>query len=312
MALKNDYLNRARCNKNDEFYTQYCDIEEEVIKFKQYFKDKIVYCPCDNNTSEFRNFFINQYHELGLKGFYSSAIDDNCIFYNGQEIIDLGINNIDITGEEYLTILQKSDIIVTNPPFSLFVKFLHTIVENNKEFLIVGQQNTITCKTVFEKIMSKQLHLDFGFKGIAGWFRYPSTYTDIANSGDHKEGLIRVSGVIWYTSFDCERENEFIDLKCSYYNEDGTPNRDKYPVYDNFRSISGLDEDCINISKVKDIPKDYYGYMGVPISFFGKYNPNQFELIQIDHYGPLGNQDNMINGKMVYRRIYIKLRKNNE
>lgn len=312
MALKNDYLIRARKNKNDEFYTQYKDIEQEVMKFQNYFKNKIVYCPCDNQNSQFRKFFIDNYDKLELDGLYSSAIDGNTIYYNGHGFAYLESNNIDITGEEYLSILQKCDIVVTNPPFSLFVGFLDTIVENHKDFLIVGQQNTITCKSVFEKIMNKQVHIDYGFKGIAGWFKTPDEYVDFANSGDHKEGLIRVSGVIWYTSFDCEKENKFIDLKCSYYNEDGTPNREKYPVYDNFRSISGLDEDCININKVKDIPYDYFGYMGVPISFFGKYNPNQFELIQLDHYGPLGNQDNMINGKMVYRRIYIKLRKNNE
>lgn len=306
MPLKNNHLINARQNKNNEFYTQYQDVESEVMKFADRFKEKVVYCPCDNENSQFVKFFVNNYHKLGLSGLFASAIDGKTIHYDGEKTVDCEMDNIDITKDEYLNLLDVCDIVVTNPPFSLFVKFLQSIVDNNKEYLIIGQQNSITCKSVFENIMTGKVHLDYGFKGIAGWFYTPDDYIDYATSGDHRDGLIRVSGVIWYTSFNCEDENPFIELKSSYYNEDGTSNNKKYRFFDNFRTISGLDEDCINIGKVKDIPYDYHGYMGVPVSFFGKYNPKQFELIQLDHYGPLGNLDNVVDGKTVYRRIYIK------
>lgn len=309
MALKNNHLINARKTKKNEFYTLYSDIESEMMKFKNEFKDKIVYCPCDNEKSEFRRFFIEKYSEFNLSGFYASALDGNTIYYDGKNIIELDKEGVDITKPKFIGLLDKCDLVVTNPPFSDFVVFINTIIQHNKEFLIVGQQNTITCKSIFENIMNDKIHLDYGFSGIAGWFKTPKEYDDYAVAGEHKEGLIRVSGVIWYTSFVFEENRPFINLKCSYYNEDGTVNSEKYKTFDNFRKISGLDCDCINVGKVKDIPNDYYGYMGVPISFFGKYNPKQFELIQLDHYGPLGNQDNIVDGKMTYRRIYVRLRK---
>ena len=123
---------------------------------------------------------------------------------------------------------------------------------------------------------------------------------------------MRVSGVVWYTSFNIEGDRGYIhNPKAKYYNEDGTTNNEKYPKYIHFREISGLDEDCINVSKIKDIPDDYNGIMGVPITIMGKYNPKQFEIIQLDHYGILGNQDNVImtpdgKEKTEYRRIYIR------
>jgi len=304
MALKNNHLINARNSKNDEFYTQYKDIEEEVSKFKSSFNGKIVYCPCDSCNSKFPQYFKDKFKELGLKGLYRSAINDDAFYYDGNEEIRIdGI--VDITKQSFIDLMLKCDIVVTNPPFSLFREFLDNIINNKKQFLIIGQQNTISCKSVFTHIMDGELTLDYGFNGIAGWFEVPSEYEDYAVAGEHKVGMIRVSGVIWYTNLPIEKEVPFIKLKKRYYNEDGSINT-YYKTYDNFREISGLDEDCININKVSDIPCDYYGYMGVPISFFGKYNPRQFELIQLDHYGPLGNQDNVVDGVAKYRRIYVK------
>lgn len=310
MALKNNYLINARNGKNDEFYTQYKDIESEIMKFTQIFYGKTVYCPCDNENSEFRNFFINNFENLKLKGFYASAIDGNTIFYDGKEIIDCNINNIDITEDEFITFLNKCDIVVTNPPFSLFKKFLNNLINHNKLFLIVGQQNSISVKDVFKHIINGNVTLDYGFKGIAGYFKVPEYYEDVAKAGEHKYGMIRVSGVIWYTNMKNSVKNKPIKLTKSI-------NDNEYKKFVHFREISGLDEDCININKVSDIPYDYFGYMGVPISFFGKYNPDQFELIQLDHYGPLGNQDNVIiddngNEKTTYRRLYVRLKNNRE
>lgn len=308
MALKNNYLVNARKKKNDEFYTQYSDIESECNKFRSSFKNKVVYCPCDSTKSKFPEFFKNNFNELGIKGLYYSSIDDDAYYYDGNVEAKIS-GNIDITKQEYNDMLNKVDVVVTNPPFSLFISFLNGLVVNKKDFLIVGQQNTISCKDVFNHLKNDGVSVDYGFKGIAGWFDVPEQYEDTASSGEHKTGKIRVSGVVWYTSLPLDNEKPFIELKKHYYDENGNPNNDEYPVYDNFREISKLDEDCINVNEVKNIPCDYYGYMGVPISFFGKYNPEQFELIQLDHYGPLGNQDNVVNGKQKYRRLYVRLRK---
>lgn len=326
MPLRNNYLVEARKSKNDEFYTLYEDIEKEVLKFKNKFEGKVVYCPCDTPDSNFVKFFKDNFDNLKLKELYYSSNTDNLYyytkingnertltvtnFYSGTTKIDVASTPVDITTDKFIKVMNFCDIIVTNPPFSLFVKFLQDIIDCGKEYLIIGQQNTITCKSVFENIMSGKTHLDYGFKGIAGWFKVPDNYVDYATTGEHKEGLIRVSGVIWYTSFNIDNTRPLINLKNSYYNEDGTPNNEKYKFFDNFRAISGLDEDCINVGKIKDIPCDYYGYMGVPITIMGKYNPNQFEIIQLDHYGVLGNLDNVVEGKQTYRRVYVKLRRN--
>lgn len=309
MSLKNNYLTNARKKKNDEFYTQYCDIENECMKFKEFFNGKYVYCPCDSSKSKFPIFFKDKFDELGLKGLIYSSIDDYAYQYtksDGEEHIE---EKIDILSSSFDKMLNLVDIVVTNPPFSLFIDFLDKLVCSGKQFLIIGQQNSISCKSVFSHLKDDGVVVDYGFKGIAGWFDVPEHYEDTASSGDHKEGKIRVSGVVWYTNLPITNEKPFIKLKKSYYNEDGTPKYDEYPFYDNFRSISGLNEDCINVNEVKNIPCDYYGYMGVPISFFGKYNPKQFELIQLDHYGPLGNQDNVVNGEQKYRRLYVRLKR---
>ena len=301
MPLGNDYLVNARRNRNNEFYTQYSDIESEMRKFPRGFEGKVVYCPCDNARSNFPKYFKDHFTELGLKKLIYTSIDEPCRCYDGVEEKICG-GPVDITTRGFKEILSGCDIVVTNPPFSLFVNFLNDIISAGKEYLIIGSQNTISCKDVFAHLLNGETYLDYGFKGIAGWFIVPDEYEDVASAGEHKEGMIRVSGVIWYTSFNTWSEKPFIPLKRHY--EEGF-----YPKYDNFRKISGLDEDAIEVKYVKNIPCDYYGYMGVPISFFGKYNPKQFELIQLDHYGPLGNQDNIVNGKMVYRRIYVRLRK---
>ena len=308
MPLGNDYLINARKEKNDEFYTQYEDISSEINKFSEHFKGKVVYCPCDGCLSNFPKYFKDNFETLGLKGLYYTSLTEDCRYYDGRDDVVSG-GPIDITSEEFLKKLDECDIVVTNPPFSLFVGFLNNIISRKKEYLIIGSQNTISCKDVFEHLMKEETYLDYGFKGIAGWFMVPSHYEDRATAGEHKEGRIRVSGVIWYTSFNTFENKPFITLRETYYNEDGTTKDDEYPKYDHFRQISGLDEDAIEVKYVKKIPKDYYGYMGVPISFFGKYNPKQFELIQLDHYGPLGNQDNVVNGKQKYRRIYVRRKK---
>lgn len=308
--LGNNFLINARRERNDEFYTQYCDIESEMKKFEKFLSGKIIYCPTDHHTkSNFPVFFRNNFERLGIRGLYTSDIDDGAYYYDGKNETRIG-GPVDIRGDRFIEYMCLSDVIITNPPFSLFVKFLDNIINYEKDFIIIGQQNTISTKSVFSYIMENKVYVDYGFKGIAGWFDVPDDYVDSASAGEHIKGKIRVSGVVWYTSYNVTEDNDSIELTKSHLKENGEHDYEKYPVFDNFRKISGLSEDAICVDKVKDIPYDWNGYMGVPISFFGKYNPNQFELIQLDHYGPLGNQDNCINGKQKYRRIYIKLKNN--
>lgn len=305
MALKNNYLIAARKNKNDEFYTRYEDISETVLVFKENFKDKIVYCPCDNKNSNFPKFFKEHFTWLKLRGLYYSAIDGEALFYDGHNEKKIG-EHIDITSREFEDVCCQCDIVVTNPPFSLFVPFCNKIIQLGKDCLIVGSQNAISCKTIFQHIKDGQLFPYYGFKSCVGFFYKPENYKDVAKAKTHMDGMIRVSGVIWFSSFENRQNKSPITLTKSYYEKP-----EEYPFYDNFREISGLDEDAINVNKTKDIPFDWEGIMGVPISFFAKYCPKQFEIIQLDHYGKLGNLDNMVNGKTTYRRIYIKKRKEN-
>lgn len=308
--IKNNHLISAKKNKNDEFYTLREDIDSYLNSYPDgTFKDKVVYCPCDSRESQFPKYFIDNHERLGIKKLIRSALKDITEVYDwtsGHQVVSvLEHKNIDITDNEvFPDMLDMCDIVVTNPPFSLFVGFVDLLVKMKKQFILVGQQNTISCKSVFEHLMSEYLTVDYsGWPSLYAFFRVPDHYEDIAVSGQHVENCIRVSGVVWYTTLRGLHERPFLELKSSTKDT-------HYDKFKNFRDISGLDEDCICVNKVKEIPNDWDGYMGVPISFFGKYNPEQFDIIQLDHWGVLGNQDNVIevNGKpkTTYRRIYIK------
>lgn len=207
----------------------------------------------------------------------------------------------DFRSPECIELLKEADIVVTNPPFSLFREYVTQLVENDKKFIIVGHQNAITYKEIFKLIKENQIWLGFGFKGGAGHFF--STYEDTATAGDHKKGMIRVSGVNWFTNLDINKRHEDLILYKTY-----TP--EEYPKYDNY--------DAINVNKTADIPMDYAGVMGVPITFLDKYNPEQFEMLGLsasagydkDVVGIpfLGQRDARaaINGKTVYARILIR------
>lgn len=307
----NQFLTNARKNKRDEFYTQYSDVEREVKKFLYNFIDKKVYCPCDNKQSNFVKYFKDNFFTLKLKKLYYSSIDGNAYVFDGIKETMIYEGGVSILDKRYKELLDISDIVVTNPPFSLFIPFIDFLSISKKDFLIIGNQNSISCKTIFEHIKNDGVNVDYGFKGLAGHFYKPDDYDDYATAKDHKENMIRVSGVIWYTTFLLKDINCPIPLTKSCL-KGGLLDISEYPTYDNFRKISGLNEDCININKVRDIPYDWNGYMGVPISFMGKYCPEQFEIIQLDHYGPLGNLDNVVNGKTTYRRIYIKPRNSSQ
>jgi hypothetical protein len=159
--------------------------------------------------------------------------------------------------------LKQADIVVTNPPFSLFREYVAQLIKYDKKFLIIGNQNAITYKEIFPLIMNNQLWLGYGFKGNAGHF-INEHYDDYATASDHKEGMIRVSGVTWFTNLEIPKRNEELVLYRKY-------NPDDYPKYDNY--------DAIEVGKTADIPEDYAGVMGVPITFMDKYCPEQFEIL---------------------------------
>ena len=197
--------------------------------------------------------------------------------------------------------LKEADIVVTNPPFSLFREYVAQLIEYNKKFIIIGNQNAITYKEIFPLLKNDQMWLGYGFSGNVGFF-HNTRYEDYAKSSQHKEGVIRVSGVMWFTNIDIQKRHENLILYKKYSAEE-------YPKYDNYPAI--------NVDKTVDIPIDYDGLMGVPITFFDKYNPSQFEIIDgIGRYSILDNENtrkdgkylSMINGVAKYFRIIIKKR----
>ncbi len=306
MANKN--LNAAKVAKKDEFYTQLSDIERELQHYWQHFRGKVVLCNCDDPyESNFFKYFALRFNQLGLKKlictcyngspvsgneltFHFDEFDDEepkKIAYkveitevkdeNGDGAVDLSdvqyllqnnknvlstLKTGDFRSQECIELLKEADIVVTNPPFSLFREYIGQLMEYGKKFVIVGHQNAITYKEVFPLIMQNKIWLGYGFKGAAGHFFSP--YDDIASAGDHRENMIRVSGVNWFTNLEIPKRNEEMDLVCRYSPEE-------YPKYVNY--------DAIEVGKTADIPYDYAGLMGVPITFLDKYCPAQFEII---------------------------------
>lgn len=317
MARKatNEILQKARKSKSDEFYTQLCDIERELQHYTQHFKDKVVFCNCDDpRISNFFRYFVEHFEVLGLKkvigACYSEQASD--LFstmplssgfyyeYEGGELSfeDLQVcpfkGNGDFRSLESINLLKQSDIVVTNPPFSLFREFVAQIVKYNKQFLIIGNVNAITYKEIFRLIQDNKAWLGVNLgRGISG-FIVPAHYalygteTRIDTQGNR---IVATNNCLWLTNLECHQRNKDINLTKEYIG-----NEDKYPKFDNC--------DGINISKTKDIPYDYKGLMGVPITFLHKYNPSQFEIVRF-RKGDDG-KDLRVNGQCPYFRILIK------
>ena len=306
MANKN--LNAAKTAKKDEFYTQMGDIERELQHYWQHFADKVVLCNCDDPyESNFFKYFALNFNQLGLKKLICTCFDGSPVQGNEllldfgdfsdepkkiaykveiTEVRDLnGDGAVDLADVQYLLkndknaisllkqhgdfrsaecieLLKEADIVVTNPPFSLFREYIGQLMQYEKKFVIIGHQNAITYKEVFPLLQSNQVWLGYGFKGAAAHFTSP--YDDIATAGDHKKDMIRVSGVNWFTNLEIPKRNEDLDLIRNYSSEE-------YPAFDNYNAI--------NVGRTQDIPCDYPGIMGVPITFLDKYNPNQFEIV---------------------------------
>lgn len=320
----NSNLRKANAAKNDEFYTQLSDIEKEVGNYKDYFKGKTIFCNCDDpEESNFWNYFALNFEFLGLKKLISTHFENEKPSYKLEIVRDVNkdgkINKLDtiktplkqngdFKSPECIEILKEADVVVTNPPFSLFRDYVAQLFEYDKKFIIVGNQNAITYKEIFKLIKDNKMWLGYGFTGGAAHF-INKHYTDYATAGNHKEGMIRVSGVVWFTNIETKKRHEDLILYKTYYG-----NEEEYPKYDNY--------DAININKTKDIPMDYKGVMGVPITFMDKYNPEQFEIVgradanisnegnqyHISGYADKGGAP-MISGTFIYKRILIKNKK---
>lgn len=203
------------------------------------------------------------------------AVDLSDVEYlirNDKNVLSALQGNGDFRSKECIELLKQADIVVTNPPFSLFREYIAQLMEFGKKFLIVGHQNAIHYKEIFPWIKNNEVWLGYGFKGAAAHFYSP--YEDTATAGDHRKDMIRVSGVNWFTNLEIPKRHEYIDLICRYSPEE-------YPTYENY--------DAIEVSKTSDIPFDYTGAMGVPTTFLDKYNPEQFEIIGLAE-GDLGKE----------------------
>jgi len=318
---KNLMLNQAKRNKSDEFFTQLSDIENELNHYKDYFKNKVVYCNCDEpKSSNFIKFFYDNFHTLGLRKLISTCFkaEEQSLFTNEPQTNGIyfeydGTNtksidkqklsqlrgNGDFRSQECIEILKKADIVVTNPPFSMFREYLNQLIDFKKNFLIIGNQNALTYKEVFTLIKHNRVWLGYGFKGHVGYF-LNSHYENTQSSSSMKDGLIRVPGVVWYTNLPNNKRNSYIKLE-KKYTENSYSKFDHYPA--------------INVDKVSEIPLDYYELMGVPITFLHKFNPKQYKIIDaIGRYsllkGPTpeskGKYLTNVNGKKKYTRLIIK------
>lgn len=318
MANSNTTLKDARANKKDEFYTRLEDIENEMKHYRKHFKGKTILCNCDDPfESNFFKYFVLNFNRLGLKKLIATCFTGSPIagkqlslfdvledaskeftpykaivtsvydvtgdggidmfdvaelFKQGENTLEELEGNGDYKSPECLELMDEADIVITNPPFSLFREYVATLIEHEKKFIIIGHQNAISYKEIFPLIMGNQMWLGYGFSGNAAFFSSP--YEDVAKASHHKEGLIRVSGVIWFTNLDIKKRHEAMILVKRY-------DPSIYPLYDNYNAIE--------VSKTADIPCDYAGIMGVPITFLDKYSPDQFEILGItDRNNPYG------------------------
>lgn len=314
----NTLLQKAKKSKSDEFYTLLPDIESELHHYTNHFRDKIVFCNCDDpRTSNFYRYFAVHFHELGLKkliaacyregqtslfdvnnnetGFYYSfnGLDTENIIPTDTDLIYFSGDG-DFRSEESIALLKQADIVVTNPPFSLFREYIAQLIKFKKSFLIIGNINAITYKEIFHLIKDNKIWLGINLgRGISG-FKVPEKYelygTEV-RIDDLGNRIISPNNCLWLTNLENDKRNEEIVLTKRYKG-----NESAYQHYDNY--------DGINVNKTQDIPMDYTGYMGVPITFLHKFNPKQFEIIRFRK----GNdgKDLSINGKCPYFRILIK------
>jgi hypothetical protein len=354
---KNKNLHSAKNSKKDEFYTQLADIENELKHYKYQFHRKVVYCNCDDPfESNFFKYFAAKFNDLGLKKLIATSYVKSPIVGEqlplfemkgltpaGKEPIKIEIKEVmdmngdgaiglddvryllkhdkntvatlrdsgDFRSEECIKLLNQADIVVTNPPFSLFREYVAQLVKYDKKFLILGNLNAITYKEIFKLIKNNKLWL--GYNNGPKNYQVPNNYEqkNIFIGADGKK-YAQMGNTGWFTNLDVAKRHDNITLYKEY-------NREEYPTYVNY--------DAIEVSKVSEIPKDFKGKMGVPVTFLDKYNPNQFEILgssrllgkpmsEVAEKGTFvqgGVRFYLPNGDGTFRRLYdrivIKLKK---
>lgn len=322
VSAKNASLNRASAAKEDEFYTQLSDIENELRHYERHFKGKTILCNCDDpRISNFFHYFSHNFEKLGLKkliatcyknqqvNLFSEHKDNKAIYqeYDGNrnnripDYNEIHVHHLeedgDFRSEECINILKKSDIVVTNPPFSLFREYVLQLMEYKKRFLIIGNQNAAIYKEIFPLIKDNKVW--FGYHVGDMEFKVPSRTKPRASRywQDETGQKWRSLGTIcWFTNLDIKKRHESLILTQTYDPEE-------HPHYDNY--------DAINIDRVANIPSDYKGVMGVPITFLTNHSPEQFEIIGLDRYvedNPSYGHRFKLNGKQTYARVLIRQR----
>jgi hypothetical protein len=373
MANKN--LNKAKETKNDEFYTQYSDIQKEIGAYLEYdpnvFRNKVVYCNCDDPfESNFFHYFVLNFNKLGLKQLITTSYkpspvantqlqlfgDDKTLpkvkgrpKITANKFIVSEVGDIDEDGEfnlkdvakqlkankhnewtplekdgdfrspECVELLKQSDIVVTNPPFSLFREYIKQLIEHDKEFVIIGSMNVITGKEMFPLIKNNKLWLGNGFHAGNAYFFTPNMRDFASGVYDAKTGLVKFRNVCWFTNLDHGRRHQSLPLmsmeeNLKYSKHKEIKGKKAYDKYDNYNAIE--------VSFTDAIPNDYKGVMGVPISFLDKYNPDQFEIIGSDYNIKEGLLPELVNpkwkgkldrgyvnGRRLFTRIFIRHKK---
>lgn len=335
--IHNKSLHKAKKSKMDEFYTQLSDIEKELKHYKKHFKDKVVFCNCDDpRVSNFFHYFSYNFEKLRLlkliticyknqsMDLFSQNDSEQAIYleYDGDkngnfepDPEEIGIHSLkgdgDFRSNESIELLKKADIVVTNPPFSLFREYLTQLMEHNKKFVLIGNKNAITYKEIFRLIKENKMWVGNTPMSTDMLFDVPEDFAkELVATKKEGSGYKIVNGVVkgraqavWFTNMDIAKRHEDLILYKNYSAEE-------YPKYDNY--------DAINVNKTKDIPIDYKEVMGVPITFLDKHNPEQFEILgmsasagydeEIVGIPFLGDKDArpLINGKNIYARVFIK------
>jgi len=331
----NRNLHRAKNGKNDEFYTQLPDIENELKHYKEQFRGKVVYCNCDDPfESNFFKYFAANFNSLGLKKLTTTSYVKSPIV-GGQlplfemeglkpsgkepfkieikEVTDTNRNgainlddveyllkndknsaiplngNGDFRSDECIELLKQADVVVTNPPFTLFREYVAQLVKYKKTFLIIGNTNALTYKEIFKLIKEDKLRTGYTNFNVGMFFVVPDDWKHFHHIDQDGKKIARVSTSCWFTNLEVEKHKQDINLYKKY-----TPK--EYPKYDNY--------DAINVNKYTEIPYDYTGCIGVPITFIDKYNPGQFKIVRFRK----GNDDKdlSINGKYTYFRVIVK------
>lgn len=315
---QNFNLNKARSSEQDEFYTKITDIEKELRHYKRYLGNKTVFCNCDDpQSSNFWKYFELNFNHLGLKKLVSTHYETTKPSYKLELKADKNkdgvINDLDIVktplrqngdfrSPECIEIMNNSDVIVTNPPFSLFREYVIQLMEFKKDFIIIGNQNVITYKEIFPLLRDDNMWL--GYYSGDMEFIVPDHYQPRATRYREENGIKyrSMGNICWFTNVDIQKRHEELIIYKNYFG-----NEDEYPKYDNY--------DAIEVGRVNNIPCDYFGVMGVPITFMSKHNPNQFEIVGLIAGNikglagiptKTGKDGPYINGKLKYGRILIK------